>query len=58
MHGSTGGSWTRSTLVTATEVGQPVGKPQEHQGFGTYRPTLPPTQLPTLPSILVGSTDG
>ena len=28
MHGSTGGSWKRSELATATEVGQPDGKPR------------------------------
>jgi len=53
MHGSTGGSWTRSNLVTVTEVGQPRGKPQEHEGFGTYDQATPPTQFPTLPPELV-----
>ena len=48
MHGSTGGSWKRSDLTTATGVGQPRGKPQEHQGFGAYRQNTPPRQLPTL----------
>jgi len=28
MHGSTGGSWKRSDLATATEVAQPDGKPR------------------------------
>jgi STAS domain-containing protein len=31
MHGSTGGSWKRSTLTTATGVAQPFGKPAEHR---------------------------
>ena len=56
MHGSTGGSWKRSNLVTATEVGEPRGKPQEHQGFGTYHQATPPTQFPTLPMSLAGSS--
>jgi hypothetical protein len=31
MHGSTGGSWRRSTLIMATGVAQPAGKPAEHR---------------------------
>jgi hypothetical protein len=31
MHGSTGGSWKRSTLTKATGVAHPTGKPAEHR---------------------------
>src|SRR3954447_2818581 len=31
MHGSTGGSWRRSTLTKDTGVAQPNGKPAEHK---------------------------
>ena len=50
MHGSTGGSRTRSTLATPTEVAQPFGKPAEHRP-GAYQsatataPAPDPTNL-------------
>ena len=55
MHGSTGGSWRRSTPATATEVAQPFGKPAEHRP-GAYQsatataPVPDPTNLPAPPS--------
>ena len=50
MHGSTGGSWKRSTLVMATGVAHPTGKPAEHrpralQPAAATAPALDPTNL-------------
>jgi hypothetical protein len=35
-------------LITGTEVGQPTGKPAEHEGLRPYRQEKSPRQLPTL----------
>ena len=50
MHGSTGGSWKRSTLTKATGVAHPTGKPAEHrpralQPAAATAPALDPTNL-------------
>jgi len=50
MHGSTGGSWKRSTLTKATGVEHPSGKPAEHrpralQPAAATAPALDPTNL-------------
>jgi hypothetical protein len=44
MHGSTGGSWKRSTLTMATEVAPPTGKPAER------RPRDLPSATTTAPA--------
>jgi hypothetical protein len=50
MHGSTGGSWKRSTLTMATGVAHPTGKPAEHrpwvlQPAAATAPAPDPTNL-------------
>jgi hypothetical protein len=50
MHGSTGGSWKRSTPTKATGVAHPTGKPAEHrpralQPAAATAPALDPTNL-------------
>ena len=49
-HGSTGGSWKRSDLATATGVGQPRGKPQEHQRLPGLTPEHATAPAPDPPS--------
>lgn len=49
-HGSTGGSWKRSTLATDTEKNTPEGNPLGTNGSATYRQYVPPRQFPTQPS--------
>jgi len=47
-HGSTGGSWKRSTPATDTDKNGGVGNHPATAGSATYRQELPPRQLPTL----------
>jgi hypothetical protein len=56
-HGSTGGSWKRSTLTKATGVAHPTGKPAEHrpralQPAAATAPALDPTNLVIAEGLL------
>ena len=50
MHGSTGGSWKRSTSATDAEKNT-QRQTKGHTGSATYRQELPPRQLPTLHGV-------
>jgi hypothetical protein len=57
MHGSTGGSWKRSTLTNGHRGGTPDRETGGTQAPGPTSQPLPPRQLPTQPtSIQVGDS--
>jgi hypothetical protein len=63
MHGSTGGSWRRSTLIMATGVAQPAGKPAEHRPRDLpvsrgHRASSRPNQPPAAPCFAYIKLDG